>query len=81
MISRIQEIYKEVYRKSSMADIKDEQLSEKVEEHLSKVTDYQSLTEKEIGDLVFVGSSEGQAQGFQEGFRYAMALVFESLVC
>lgn len=81
MISRIQEIYREVYRKSSMAEIKDRQLSDIIQRRLEEIPDHENLTRQAIGDLVFAGSSEGQAQGFREGFRYAMALVFESLVC
>ena len=30
-------------------------------------------------DLVFAGSSYGQMQGFESGFRYAMTLIAESL--
>lgn len=81
MISRIAEIYQEVYSKSSMAEIKDKQLSDIIQKRLEAVPDHENFTRQTIGDLVFAGSSEGQAQGFREGFRYAMALVFESLVC
>lgn len=81
MISRIAEIYQEVYSKSSMAEIKDKQLSDIIQKRLEEVPDHENFTRQTVGDLVFAGSSEGQAQGFREGFRYAMALVFESLVC
>lgn len=81
MISRIDEIYKDVYGHTSMAHIKDAQLSEKVKETLESIHDQGNLTREAIGDLVYTGSSIGQAQGFREGFRYAMSLIFESLVC
>ncbi len=38
-----------------------------------------TLSEDEWSDLVCLGTSYGQAQGFESGFRYDLALIFESL--
>ncbi len=80
MISRISAIYQEAYSKSSMADIKDKKLSDELQKELDSITDYGALTRDEIEDIICAGSSMGQAQGFREGFRYAVALLFESLI-
>lgn len=80
MISRIAAIYQEVYSKSSMAEIKDKKLSEALQKEIDNIPDYKALTRDEIEDIMYIGSSTGQAQGFREGFRYAVALLVESLI-
>lgn len=80
MIDRIGTIYEEIYGKSTMADIEDKRLSEKVNELLTDADNCGKLNREKVYDLVFAGSSTGQAHGFREGFRFAFALIFESLV-
>lgn len=80
MIDRIGTIYEEAYSKSSTAVMEDMKLSEEIKELLAETDDRRGLSRDEVGDLVFAGSSTGQAQGFREGFRYAFALMFESLL-
>lgn len=81
-MTKISGIYTELYGKTPEAIATDTELSDKIkEEILDPVEDFSKLTRQECEDRVFFGSSYGQKQGFESGFKYAMALIFESLVC
>lgn len=81
MMDRIESIYQEAYTKSVKVDRAGRKLDKKIKECLSDIADYKELTEEEIEDLAFDGGSIGHAQGFKEGFCYAIALMVESLMC
>ena len=76
-MEQIRTIYREVFSKSPAAIGADQKLTEEIEERKRRAG--QALTEEEWTDLVFAGSSYGQIQGFESGFRYAMTLMAESL--
>ena len=80
-MEQIRTIYREVFSKSPAALGADQKLTEEIEKEIEerKRRAGQALTEEEWTDLVFVGSSYGQIQGFESGFQYAMALMVESL--
>lgn len=80
-MEQIRTIYRDVFSKSPAALGADQKLTEEIEQEIEerKRRAGQALTEEEWTDLVFVGSSYGQIQGFESGFQYAMALMVESL--
>ena len=81
MMDRIESIYQEGYTKSVEADHAGRKLDKKIKECLSDIADYKELTKEEIEDLAFDSGRIGHAQGFREGFCYAVALMIESLIC
>lgn len=81
-MTRINKVYANAYNKTPAAIVADNELSEQIRKELvDKMKKPDSLTEEAIADLIYAGSSYGQAQGFESGFKYAMALIFESLAC
>lgn len=80
-MTRIENIYSKAYSGTAAAFSDDNTVGEAVKEQIQKEKERVSrgLTEDEWSDLVSLGTSYGQAQGFKSGFRYALALIFESL--
>lgn len=79
-MTRISQIYKTAYSNTAAAISADRTLTERINrEVIEPVHSFVELKENQYTDLIFAGSGIGQEQGFQEGFRYALALIFESL--
>lgn len=78
-MARIESIYKRVYHELPESRQEDERLAERIKEELENVECDPEDREK-LSDIMFIGSSYGQASGFISGFRFAMALILESLV-
>lgn len=76
---RIENIYERAFHELPEARTDDKALEEEIREYLDTVN-WPVKDREELEDLVFAGSSYGQHSGFISGFRYALALVFESLV-
>lgn len=80
-MSRIGNIYTESYSKSSAAISADGKLSETIQEEIvDRIGEPASMTKESVADLIYAGSSYGQKAGFESGFNYAIALIFESLM-
>ena len=80
-MSKIKEIYSEAYARTPAALADDNAVGEAVNEQV-KIARQQNggaLSEEEWSDLVCLGTSYGQEQGFKSGFKYALSLIFESL--
>lgn len=78
-MSRLEEIYQRTFNELPEGRGKDEELAEKIKEAVAYM-DCQGEERERISEAMFTGSSIGQAHGFYTGFRFAMGLVFESLV-
>ena len=50
------------------------------EEIVDRIEEPAGMTKESVADLIYAGSSYGQKAGFESGFNYAIALIFESLV-
>lgn len=81
MMDKIENIYLEAYTQSVAAEEGRRKLDKKLKESLSYIPDYKVLTTEQIEDLAFDGGSVGHEQGFAEGFRYAITLMVECLMC
>lgn len=81
-MSKISEIYTELYGETPEGERADDEVTNSIKQNLiNPIEDFSTLSRDEITDLIFAGSSCGQAKGFEGGFQYAVALIFESLVC
>ena len=80
-MSKLQDIYQRAYNQTSDATVDDNTVGEAVRKEVEREKSRAggTLSEDEWSDLVCLGTSYGQAQGFESGFRYALALIFESL--
>ena len=80
-MSKLQDIYQRAYNNTPAATVDDNTVGEAVREQIEREKSRAGgpLSEDEWSDLVCLGTSYGQAQGFESGFRYALALIFESL--
>ena len=80
-MSKLQDIYQRAYNNTPAATVDDNTVGEAVRAQIEreKIRAGGTLSEDEWSDLVCLGTSYGQAQGFESGFRYALALIFESL--
>lgn len=80
-MSKLQDIYQRAYNNTPAATVDDNTVGEAVREQIEREKGRAggTLSEDEWSDLVCLGTSYGQAQGFESGFRYALALIFESL--
>ena len=80
-MSKLQDIYQRAYNNTPAATVDDNTVGEAVREQIEREKSRAggTLSEDEWSDLVCLGTSYGQAQGFESGFRYALALIFESL--
>ena len=80
-MSKLQDIYQRAYNQTSDATGDDNTVGEAVRKEVEREKSRAggTLSEDEWSDLVCLGTSDGQAQGFESGFRYALALIFESL--
>ena len=80
-MSKLQDIYQRAYNNTPAATVDDNTVGEAVREQIERDKSRAggTLSEDEWSDLVCLGTSYGQAQGFESGFRYALALIFESL--
>ncbi len=81
-MSKLQDIYQRAYNNTPAATVDDNTVGEAVREQIEREKSRAggTLSEDEWSDLVCLGTSYGQAQGFESGFRYALALIFESLI-
>lgn len=78
-MTRIEEIYSRVFHELPDSKPGDDELHEQIKAEVASINC--SGEEKErLSEIMFIGSSYGQASGFVSGFRFAMALMFESLV-
>ena len=79
-MKKLKDIYQRAYR-TSAAISDDDTVGEAVQEQIDIARSRAggTLSEEEWSDLVCLGTSYGQEQGFESGFRYALALIFESL--
>lgn len=80
-MTRIENIYRKAYSGTPAATADDNTVGEAVREQVEREKSRAggTLSEDEWSDLVCLGTSYGQEQGFKSGFRYALALIFESL--
>lgn len=79
-MTRIGSIYTESYCKSSAAISADSELTETIQSQIvDGLVEPSTMTKESVADLVLAGSSYGQKGGFESSFKYAMALIFESL--
>lgn len=80
-MSKIKEIYSEAYARTPAALANDNIVGEAVREQVKLAQQQKGsiLSEEEWSDLVCLGTSYGQEQGFKSGFKYALSLIFESL--
>ena len=79
-MNQISRIYTKAYSNTPAAISADNELSEIIRrEVLGGVMEDATLTKEDCSELVFMASSYGEEYGFMSGFRYALALVFESL--
>ena len=80
-MSKLQDIYQRAYNNTPAATVDDNTVGEAVRAQIEREKSRAGgrLSEDEWSDLVCLGTSYGQAQGFESGFRYALALIFESL--
>ena len=78
-MSRLEEIYQRTFNELPEGRGKDEELAEKIKEALLFM-DCPGEEQERIEEAMFTGSSIGQAHGFYTGFRFAIGLLFESLV-
>ena len=80
-MSKLQDIYQRAYNQTPAAAADDNTVGEAVREQIEREKSRAggTLSEDEWSDLVCLGTSYGQAQGFESGFRYALELIFESL--
>ena len=80
-MSKLQDIYQRAYNNTPAATVDDNAVGEAVREQIQrrKESAGHPLSEEEWDDLVCLGTSYGQAQGFESGFKYALTLIFESL--
>lgn len=74
-MSKLQDIYQRAYNNTPAATVDDNTVGEAVREQIER----EKSRTGGRSDLVCLGTSYGQAQGFESGFRYALALIFESL--
>lgn len=80
-MTKINKIYKGAYKGCPAAWESDDRLNEQVKgELISKIKEPAAMSKEEITDLIYAGSSRGQAAGFESGFQFAVALIMESLV-
>lgn len=78
-MTRVENIYKRVYHELSESRQEDERLNERIKEEIKNMECDPEDWEK-LSEIMFIGSSYGQASGFISGFRFAIALILESLV-
>lgn len=78
-MGRIEDIYRLVFQDLPDSQAMDNKLSERIEAEINRMDIDQEDKEKAT-DMMYAGSSHGQAIGFISGFRFAMALIIESLV-
>lgn len=80
-MSKLQDIYQRAYNNTPAATVDDDTVGEAVRAQIEREKSRAGgpLSEDAWSDLVCLGTSYGQAQGFESGFRYALALIFESL--
>ena len=78
-MTRKEHIYAQAFQSLPEGQAADEGLSDEIKEYLQNVI-LPVQNRAELEDLVYAGSSYGQKSGFVSGFRYAVALLAESLV-
>lgn len=79
-MTRIGNIYTESFGKLPDAMTGDKKLTEMIQkEVIDKLGEPSGITKEGLADLIYAGGSCGQKCGFESGFRYALALIFESL--
>ncbi len=77
----IQSIYQKAYSNTPAATKADSILGEKIREQMEvrRARAGGTLSQEAWSDLVHLGASYGQEQGFESGFKYAMRLICEAL--
>lgn len=78
-MTRIENIYTRAFQELPETRSEDDALTEELKEYLENVK-WPVSSREEMEELVYAGSSFGQKRGFISGFRYAIALIFESLI-
>lgn len=79
-MGRVERIYSAAYNNTPAARESDGRLTDIIHEKvLAGMKDINNMSLEDCTDLVFAGSSYGQAEGFVCGFRYAVALILECL--
>lgn len=78
-MSRIGNIYESAFFELPQARADDMELEKELKEYLETAS-WPVESWEELKDMVFAGGSYGQKRGFISGFRYAIALLLESLV-
>lgn len=81
-MSKINEIYNQLYGETPEGERMDNEITDSIKQNIiNPIKDFSTLSREEFTELIYAGSSCGQAKGFEGGFQYAVALIFESLVC
>lgn len=77
----IRSIYQKAYSNTPAATEADSLLGEKVREQMEmrKARTGGTLSQEVWSELVHLGASYGQEQGFESGFKYAIRLIVEAL--
>lgn len=78
-MTRIESIYKHVFHELPESRPEDNELAKRIKEEIECMEGDPEEKER-LSDIMFIGSSYGQASGFISGFRFAIALILESLV-
>lgn len=78
-MTRIESIYKRVFHELPESRQEDDALAARIKEEVESMEGDPEEKER-LSDIMFIGSSYGQVSGFISGFRFAIALMFESLV-
>lgn len=78
-MTRIESIYQRVFHELPESRSADSELEEQIKAEVENI-DCPEEEKERISEIMFTGSSYGQASGFVSGFRFAMALILESLI-
>lgn len=80
-MSKLQDIYQRAYNNTPAAAADDNSIDEEIREMIEYEKNQAdgTLSEDKWSDLVYYGAGCGQARGFESGFKYALALIFETL--
>lgn len=79
-MSKTGDIYKQVFLRLPAAIVSDNAVAETVNKEIAqRKQEGQALSEDDWKELIFFGCCRGQEEGFENGFKYALAMIFECL--
>lgn len=79
-MTRIENIYLRAFDSTPAAISADQVLNNSIKKELDQYsTSRGHPVSEDIAELVYLGSSTGQAKGFESGFKYAVSLLVECL--